>query len=193
MRSLSDELYHYGIKGQKWGVRRTPEQLGHPKPTRAEKKASKIREKNARKREKARRKAQKAAKYYAKKNAKFEKEKAEIMRSPMSMVKYKEKFTDEEIDKALKRFEMEKKLADYSATERKRGKEFVSDLISYGETAVKGYNLYADIYNTFNEKGKKIKRVETQKTDSGSGIGIDLSKMSDKEKEKLLKKLSDSK
>lgn len=24
-----DELYHYGVKGQKWGVRRSPEQLGH--------------------------------------------------------------------------------------------------------------------------------------------------------------------
>lgn len=23
------ELYHYGVKGMKWGVRRTPEQLGH--------------------------------------------------------------------------------------------------------------------------------------------------------------------
>lgn len=25
----SRELYHYGVKGMKWGVRRTPEQLGH--------------------------------------------------------------------------------------------------------------------------------------------------------------------
>lgn len=26
-----NSLYHHGIKGQKWGVRRTPEQLGHVK------------------------------------------------------------------------------------------------------------------------------------------------------------------
>lgn len=25
----TDELRHYGVKGMRWGVRRTPEQLGH--------------------------------------------------------------------------------------------------------------------------------------------------------------------
>ena len=26
---FSDELYHHGVKGQRWGVRRTPQQLGY--------------------------------------------------------------------------------------------------------------------------------------------------------------------
>lgn len=30
-KSLHSELYHHGVKGMKWGVRRTPEQLGHRK------------------------------------------------------------------------------------------------------------------------------------------------------------------
>lgn len=37
-RDALDVIQHHGIKGQKWGVRRTPQQLGHDEPQQTESK-----------------------------------------------------------------------------------------------------------------------------------------------------------
>lgn len=34
---MDEELYHHGIKGMRWGVRRSPEQLGHNRKSKASK------------------------------------------------------------------------------------------------------------------------------------------------------------
>ena len=43
------ELYHHGIPGMKWGVRRTPEQLGHRQQKREERKNRFVRSSGSRK------------------------------------------------------------------------------------------------------------------------------------------------
>ena len=49
---VDEFLEHHGIKGQRWGIRRTPEQLGH-KVSKLKKKTAKLEQKNIDKEKKA--------------------------------------------------------------------------------------------------------------------------------------------
>jgi len=48
---MDSKLYHYGVKGMRWGVRRTPEQLGHCCKQRKLKKGQKAYDRNSKKNE----------------------------------------------------------------------------------------------------------------------------------------------
>lgn len=58
-------LEHHGIKGQRWGIRRTPEQLGH--------KVSKLKKKSAKIEQKSIDKEKKASKYSSKYQQNYDK------------------------------------------------------------------------------------------------------------------------
>lgn len=91
LQTSNNELQHHGVKGMKWGVRRTPAQLGHPTATKKRKtKADKSR-------------IEKAYANYKKKKAekKKEEEKTAYKR------KTAKEMTDEELVKAINRARLE--------------------------------------------------------------------------------------
>lgn len=64
-----DELYHHGVKGMKWGVRRTPAQLGHKTGSKKRRAKAKAYVEKLMKQRKAKKEAKKTAEEERKKNA----------------------------------------------------------------------------------------------------------------------------
>lgn len=125
----NNELMHYGVKGMKWGVIRTPEQLGHT--------ARKVRDKiksayqNSKNREPSERtkNKQKVA------NLKKERKRVRLM-------------TDAEIRERISRIESEKKLKSLIDSELSPGRNAVQAILSESgsraaKTIVSGAMLYA--------------------------------------------------
>lgn len=107
----NNELYHYGILGMKWGIRRTPAQLGHRIKQR---KVEKQRKENLAKARKARAEHQKKLK-----SGKLK---------PKDM-------TDAELQKEIQRLQLEKQYMDLKrdTSSQNKGKTFAS---KYGSQLV---------------------------------------------------------
>lgn len=103
----SDELIHYGVKGMKWGVRRTPEQLGHKKSETSKKKSL---------------------------SSLFGKKKSESKKSSSSSKSSKQSvksLSDDELRAKISRLELEKKYKDLTTVKKttSRGKQFCVDVL----------------------------------------------------------------
>lgn len=109
-----DELYHYGIKGMKWGIRRTAAQLGHYVRSK----------KTARKRKAALEKARKTKVA----NKKAAEKRQELLDKGLLSPK---KMTDKELADRIKRLESEKKLKDLVAQTETvdLGKKYTKDFL----------------------------------------------------------------
>lgn len=143
MENYNEELYHYGIKGMKWGVRRTAEQLGHVV------KGHKTKKKRTEALEKAREVKKTKAEYEAEKQTALKSGKA------ADILKFKGDLTNEEMRRAVDRLNLEKQLADISARDVRSGVEKVERMIQKAnDIGTKGTNLYntvAKINNSLND------------------------------------------
>lgn len=108
MDSYSEELYHHGIKGMKWGVRRFQNKDGTLTA------AGKKRERNANKRQAVR----------------------DIKKSRKAASKNRSLMSDAELDRRIKRLEKEKRLRELTESETSPGKTYAKkSLDKYGNMA----------------------------------------------------------
>lgn len=132
-------IYHYGIKGMKWGVRRTPAQLGH-RPKRSIKEAlSGIRKKKTE-----------------------TTSRASTGRKPLK------EMSDEELRRALNRLDMEKRYSQYmseaSQKKQSRAKKVVADILESGVKTMANKAFEAAARKAF-EKAKPEEKDTATKID----------------------------
>lgn len=137
MEDYKHELYHYGIKGMKWGVRRTAAQLGHVVKTGYKKTKAGIDNVRAKR---------------------AEKKDAEVARQ-RSKIKSPKKLTTEELEARIKRLKLEKEYVELerNTAQVSLGQKVLKDILESstknigGQTVTymmgKGVNLaFKDIF-----------------------------------------------
>lgn len=90
---MDEELYHYGVKGMKWGIRRSPAQLGHKTGTKKKKKSGML---------------TKAGKKVAESAKKAYSDHRERKRVKKLMKKKPSKMTSEELNEYINRMNLER-------------------------------------------------------------------------------------
>lgn len=180
------ELYHYGIKGMKWGVRRTPAQLGRKTGSGKTKKELSPEEK-ARRIKTAKRVAAgvtiaAAAVVYAKNRKQidafvgkclkeasdakrkyddsyFTKNRDKILNSPSQLNKYKDRFSSKEVGDAVKRMQTERDLHQLNQDRIRRGSNYIQAYLATATALSTAYNLKnSPIIKDAENKRKKKKQ-----------------------------------
>ena len=178
----NEYLAHHGIKGQKWGVRRTPEQLGH-KTISGEKLKKKAKAAVGSVKVsgiKAGKAAGKFIKDQYDKNKEKKKEALieELSEHPGRMYKHRKELSKDDVDTILARSEMKRKLKDIKDSEHKRTMGAIKRISddtgtvasamrntrdAYQNTALL-YNGILDVVEGLSKSSKKYPRLPLMKS-----------------------------
>lgn len=114
---MDDTIYHHGIKGQKWGVRRTPEQLGRTSGSRRNKSGSNL--------------ISNFKKVFSSKRTTNKRSISQEhqVKKPVQKKKKISELTDDELRARIARLELEKRYRDLTPKKTHRGRDFVLSVL----------------------------------------------------------------
>lgn len=112
--SRDDELYHYGVLGMRWGIRK--DRGSSSSSLRKKYRQHKINKKRKKSLEKAR---------------KAKRRRQEYLKDPVKLYRHRDEFSTEEIRNALDRLNTEQKLHEASIAKLQRGAKYVETLAKY--------------------------------------------------------------
>lgn len=147
---VEPSIEHHGIKNQRWGVTHGP-----PYPLdRGVSAAIKRKFRKKTPEERAEVREVKKAKREEKKQERKKKERQKILEDPSKLYKNRKKFTKQEIDDAMKTFEWEKKLKNYSNDKLEAGNKMFSSYVNKVQHGISAWNNIARIFNSFADRNE---------------------------------------
>ena len=194
-----NQLTHHGIKGMKWGVRRTPKQLGHKTSSMKKKKPSLTERFQEKKKLKAKQKAAENARKAKQEKEDYEAEKKKAIESGTAadVLKFKGKLTNQELNTAVNRLNMESQLSQLNAKTVKTGMDKMESVANKidrirgaAEKGISAWNTFAKIHNSLSPND--IPTLDGNYKDRAEAKREKAEKKAEEKKAKAMKKLVES-